>query len=329
MTRLPSIATLNRDLLQTWVDTLDEQTDGTEEEPIRKRRSTKNKNAGTDEQRLLKKDVYWQTSKPVSFDNMDITSILYSETFGERDDFVKDLLTDDFNFCPVKQEITTSSGCLDQTFPLHEQQHEQRQLSSQSMFSRGSTSSTSSAFDTYSSTSDDSIGSFESVEEAYKMPPTPLQWVTPPSSTEKSQQQHCEKSSRDDNVEPRTIVKAKRKQSANTKNKSPRKHKIDPVYNSDPYLQRHRLMVNARQKNRMMKINNMYSMLNGLLPDHVLCEQNVKPHSKLGILKRAIAYWKSLSDVLLTPLPNDENTNENSLTSAGCLLYTSPSPRDS
>jgi Helix-loop-helix DNA-binding domain. len=314
MTRLPSIANLNRDLLQTWINnTLDTQSNETTlKQPIRKRRSTKSKNAGTDEQTLLKKDVYWQTSKPVDFENMDISSLLYSETFYEKDDFVNDLLSNDLNLCPIKEELMTSSDfCLDQTFPLQQEQHEQHQLPSQSLFTRES-SSTSSAFDTYSSTSDDSIGSFESVEEAYKMPPPPHQWASPSSPTKKLQQQQNEQSSRKDGPQPRRTGKARRKPSTNTD--TTRKHKIDPVYNSDPYLQRHRLMVNARQKNRMMKINNMYTMLNTLLPDHVICEQNVKPHSKLGILKRAIAYWESLNTALMTP--GDENKNENSFTSA-------------
>ena len=69
-----------------------------------------------------------------------------------------------------------------------------------------------------------------------------------------------------------------------------RKAKISPVFTSDPYLETYRLKLNQRQKNRMNNLNTMFRLLDTVIPSEVKCKLNVKSHSKLGILKRAIEY---------------------------------------
>ena len=61
----------------------------------------------------------------------------------------------------------------------------------------------------------------------------------------------------------------------------------------------------------MMKINTMYITLRSLIPENVACEPNTKPHSKLGVLKRAIVYWRSLSETLMQHPPPSVHSNLN------------------
>ena len=65
----------------------------------------------------------------------------------------------------------------------------------------------------------------------------------------------------------------------------------------NPYLERYRLRLNNRQKERMKQLNSTYGVLNEILPTEIRL-QKVKNNSKLGILRRAILYWKYLEKLL-------------------------------
>uniref|UniRef100_A0A7M5UGB5 BHLH domain-containing protein n=1 Tax=Clytia hemisphaerica TaxID=252671 RepID=A0A7M5UGB5_9CNID len=285
------------------------------------------------EKSLLKKDVFWQISEPVDTqENMDyfLSSLMVNEEFSFSDDFLNELdLTPTIVPTTTRQNLTVQQQSLNQAFPIVDncENHRQRQ-----------------SFDSVSSTSDDSLGSMESVEEPYNMVKVPnfnqnqyhkeshtLKLPSYDYCATAQKEQYCQMNTKPTlhNIESKTINRggsAKRPSNSRRQSGATSKRKIDSVYNNDPYLQRHRLLVNARQKNRMMKINNMYTMLNSLIPEQVLCEANVKPHSKLGILKRAIVYWSSLADTLNTPAPTpvdaDSMLMENDQTSS--LLNTVP-----
>ena len=260
--------------------------------------SATNRVKDTDENvTLLKKDKFWQNSEPESKTPDENMESILSSFIANDQLFITDEFLNDFDiFAPVnnnnKQDITTTTITTTTTSRLG--QYDDK-AGSDSGYSTDSTDSKRrTALDSVSSTSDDSLASLDSVNECYRMTNnTPSQ--SQQTFTQQQQQQHN-----------------------TTKNKvgasctpSKTRRKIEPIYNNDPYLQRHRLMVNARQKNRMMKLNKMYTTLNSLIPENVAHEPSIKPHSKLGILKRAIVYWHSLStNLLLHPAPPDSKNEE-------------------
>ena len=75
----------------------------------------------------------------------------------------------------------------------------------------------------------------------------------------------------------------------------------------------------------MMKLNKMYNTLGSLIPENVACEPNTKPHTKLGVLKRAIVYWHSLSDMLMQHPPPSVHSNASNVksdTADHSMVYT-------
>ncbi|XP_057302911.1 uncharacterized protein LOC130637428 [Hydractinia symbiolongicarpus] len=74
---------------------------------------------------------------------------------------------------------------------------------------------------------------------------------------------------------------------------------IKGTQSKDPYLESHRLRLNARQRSRVSKTNDMFKQLDVIIPVYKDSE-NKRPrsNSKLAILKRAIKYMNDLSVLL-------------------------------
>lgn len=74
---------------------------------------------------------------------------------------------------------------------------------------------------------------------------------------------------------------------------------IDASYRTDQYLESYRLKVNARQKKRVAKMNELFRLLEKTLPTFTHSSTGKrKPNSKLKILRRACQYIDDLSNVL-------------------------------
>ena len=250
-----------------------------------------------DPKSLMRDDVLWQQNQEQVLPTLEtppggsmeslLSSLFESDQLSTADDFLNcfDM------FCPtVKQEqAKTTFSILDGCLHDNKQDKEQNFSTGQGRERK--------CFDSVSSTSDDSVGSFDSIEENYKMLNTPSQ--TNQHSFAVQMKDYTHRKQEQDVLSSSTAASTTKSKA--TRGRTKTRQGVDPIYNSDPYLQRHRLMVNARQKNRMMKLNKMYTTLNSLIPEKVSCRDgNVKPHSKLGILKRAISYWSSLAETLAT-----------------------------
>ncbi|XP_057300740.1 uncharacterized protein LOC130635425 [Hydractinia symbiolongicarpus] len=74
---------------------------------------------------------------------------------------------------------------------------------------------------------------------------------------------------------------------------------MDASYRTDQYLESYRLKVNARQKKRVAKMNELFRNLEKMLPmiTHSSTGKK-KPNSKLNILRRASQYIDDLSNLL-------------------------------
>jgi len=102
------------------------------------------------------------------------------------------------------------------------------------------------------------------------------------------------------------------------------KKKISSIYKDDPFIKLHIQRTNERQNKRVTEINTMLSTLDSLIPKDISADKSMKPHSKHGILKRAIFYMEQLSSVLndCNNFKTEENgesekDNEQSLSNAG------------
>ena len=253
------------------------------------------------EEKSLKKDVLWQNREPQAINSSDegmeslLSSLFSTDHVSISDEFLNDFDIFAFGNTPDEPESNTASSKTLLSYDKTE---------TDSGYSTDSTDSKRrAALDSVSSTSDDSVASLESVEDGYRM-------TNNTNNNTTSQNQQLYQTSQ----QSRQSQQQQRKNNTDNKvreNCTPSKtrRKIEPIYNNDPYLQRHRLMVNARQKNRMMKLNKMYTTLNSLIPENVACEPNTKPHSKLGVLKRAIVYWRSLSAILMENPPPSLHSN--------------------
>lgn len=82
-------------------------------------------------------------------------------------------------------------------------------------------------------------------------------------------------------------------------NKLNRNSNIDISYRTDEYLESYRLKVNARQKKRVAKMNELFQHLDKKLPNYTQpSTKKAKTNSKYRILRRACQYINDLSNIL-------------------------------
>ena len=277
---------------------------------------------GIGEEGLLKENVFWRNGEPEAINSAEegmeslLSSLFSAEHVSISDEFLNDF--DIFAPCETLNNQDNNETKFSKTVL---QGNFDDKTDTDSGYSTDSTDSKRrAALDSVSSTSEDLVASLETVEDGYRLlhNSAPLQnqhFQTLQQQEQEQQQQQQQQEQQQQQQQqqqshPRmSIVKNDKVRDSCAPSKTRRK--IEPIYKNDPYLQRHRLMVNARQKNRMMKLNTMYNTLRSLIPENVACEPNTKPHSKLGVLKRAIVYWRSLSETLMQHPPPSVHSNLN------------------